>query len=153
MTASYRVYVDESGDEGFQFLEHERGSSRWLVLSAAVFRKSNDLEAVALMKAIRGKLGKPPRKGLHFREIKHEQRLPYVRMIGNARVRTVSVLIHKPSISEPEKFQSEAHRLYRYASRLWKGFRGCAVTIARPETAMASPNWCSPIAVRCLTRI
>jgi len=31
---------------------------------------------------------------------------------------TVSVLIHKPSITEPEKFQNEAFRLYRYATRL-----------------------------------
>ena len=31
--------------------------------------------------------------------------------------RTISVLIHKPSIKEPEKFQSEKFPLYRYATR------------------------------------
>ena len=30
----------------------------------------------------------------------------------------MSVLIHKPSITEPEIFQSEPFRLYRYATRL-----------------------------------
>lgn len=49
--------------------------------------------------------------------MKHEQRVPYVREIGNARVRAVCVLIHKPSIEEPEKFQSQKHLLYRYATR------------------------------------
>lgn len=118
MTASFTVYIDESGDEGFAFYPNERGSSRWLVLSATVFRKQNDLDAVRLMREVREKLGKEPKKALHFRELKHEQRVPYVRAIGEAKLRTVSVLIHKPSIKEPEKFQNESHRLYRYATRL-----------------------------------
>jgi hypothetical protein len=118
MTASFTAYIDESGDEGFTFLPDERGSSRWLVLSAAVFRKSKDLQAVQLMKDVRTLLKKEPRKALHFRELKHEQRVPYVRTLGAGPMRTVSVLIHKPSIKEPERFQSESFRLYRYASRL-----------------------------------
>lgn len=118
MTASYTVYIDESGDEGFVFHPNERGSSRWLVLSAVVFRKSNDFDAVQLMRGVRERLGKEPKKALHFRELKHEQRVPYVRTIGEANLRTVSVLIHKPSIKEPERFQSESFRLYRYATRL-----------------------------------
>jgi len=118
MTASFTAYIDESGDEGFVFHPEERGSSRWLVLSAVVFRKSNDLHAVQLMRNVRALLKKELKKALHFREMKHEQRVPYVRVIGAANLRTVSVLIHKPSIKEPERFQSESFRLYRYASRL-----------------------------------
>ena len=71
MTASFTVYIDESGDEGFVFHPGERGSSRWLVLSAAVFRKNNDLDAVRLMREVREKLEKAPKKALHFRELKH----------------------------------------------------------------------------------
>jgi hypothetical protein len=118
MTASFTAYIDESGDEGFVFHPEERGSSRWLVLSAVVFRKSNDLHAVHVMRDVRAMLKKEPKKALHFRELRHEQRVPYVRTIGEAKLRTVSVLIHKPSIKEPERFQSESFRLYRYASRL-----------------------------------
>lgn len=118
MAVSFTVYVDESGDEGFVFLPEEKGSSRWLVLSAAVFRKDNDLDAVRLMREVRTRLGKEVKKALHFRELKHEQRVPYVRAISEASLRTVSVLIHKPSIKEPERFQTEKYRLYRYATRL-----------------------------------
>ena len=118
MPVSFTVYVDESGDEGFVFLPEGKGSSRWLVLSAAVFRKGNDLDAVRLMREVRSKLGKDAKKALHFREMKHEQRVPYVRAIGEASLHTVSVLIHKPSIKEPERFQTEKYRLYRYATRL-----------------------------------
>ena len=118
MTSSFTAYIDESGDEGFVFLPGEKGSSRWLVLSAVVFRKAKDLEAVRVMREVRTLLGKDPKKALHFREMKHEHRVPYVRALATAPIRTVSVLIHKPSITEPEKFQSEAFRLYRYATRL-----------------------------------
>ena len=118
MAASFTAYIDESGDEGFVFLPGEKGSSRWLVLSAVVFRKAKDLEAVRVMREVRRLLGKDPKKALHFREMKHEHRVPYVRALATAPMRTVSVLIHKPSITEPEKFQNEAFRLYRYATRL-----------------------------------
>lgn len=118
MSSSFTAYIDESGDEGFVFLPGEKGSSRWLVLSAVVFRKSEDKEAVRVMREVRGLLGKDPKKALHFREMKHEHRVPYVLAVATAPIRIVSVLIHKPSVTEPEKFQSEAFRLYRYATRL-----------------------------------
>lgn len=118
MTSSFCVYIDESGDEGFKFLPNEQGSSRWLVLSALIFRKENDLEAVATAKAARELLNKPAKHPLHFRELKHEQRVPLARLIGNTNARSVNVLIHKPSIPNPEVFQQEKYSLYRYASRL-----------------------------------
>ena len=107
MNTSYRVYIDESGDEGFTFLPNEQGSSRWLVLSALVMRKENDLHAIALAKQARTLLGKPPKHPLHFRNLKHEQRVPLARLIGQMQARTVNVLIHKPSIPEPEIFQQQ----------------------------------------------
>jgi Protein of unknown function (DUF3800) len=39
-------------------------------------------------------------------------------MIGDAPLRHVSILIHKPSIAEPEVFPQEKFSLYRYATRL-----------------------------------
>ena len=115
--ASFRVYIDESGDEGFVFKPDGSGSSRWMVLSAVVVRKKNDLAMVRLLGEVRKILGKAPKQQLHFSDLKHEQRIPYIRQIASTAVRTVSVLIHKPSIREPEKFQSEKFLLYRYATR------------------------------------
>lgn len=114
---SFRVYIDESGDEGFVFHPDGSGSSRWLVLSAVVVRKKNDISLVRTLENVRVLLVKPPKKELHFRDLKHEQRVPYVKQIVNAQVKTISVLIHKPSLRDPEKFQSEKFLLYRYASR------------------------------------
>ena len=118
MSSSFVAYIDESGCEGFKFLADEQGSSRWFVLSALVLRKENDLLAVELAKQARMLLKKPPKHPLHFRHLRHGQRVPLARLIGTASVRTVNVLIHKPSIKEPEVFQQQAYALYRYATRL-----------------------------------
>src|SRR5574343_823575 len=118
MTTSFVAYIDESGCEGFTFLPGENGSSRWFVLSAVIVRKENDNSVVQLAREARTLLKKNPKKALHFRELKHEHRVPLARLIGNASLRTVSVLIHKPSIVEPEVFQNQRYSLYRYATRL-----------------------------------
>jgi hypothetical protein len=118
MAADFVVYIDEAGDEGFKFLENERGSSRWFVLSATVIRKSNDMHMVRVAKEARVLLNKPEKYVLHFRELKHEQRVPLVRLISAMPVKTVNILVHKPSINNPETFQQEAHKLYRYCTRL-----------------------------------
>lgn len=118
MTTSFVAYIDEPGCEGFTFMPDEAGSSRWFVLSAVVVRKENDNLVVQLAREARTLLRKDPKKALHFRELKHEHRVPLARLIGKASLRTVSVLIHKPSIAEPEVFQNQRYSLYRYATRL-----------------------------------
>lgn len=116
MSSAYRVYVDESGDEGFVFRPDRSGSSDWFVLSAVIARTEHDPALIELVDSMRTQLGKKPREPLHFRNLKHEHRLPFAAKIAAARVRVVSVLVHKPSVQEPEKF-SERFLLYRYASR------------------------------------
>lgn len=117
MAPSYKVYIDESGDEGFVFNADGSGSSRWLVLSAVIVRAKNDLSLVQCLKDVRVLLSKEPKKQLHFRDLKHDQRVPYVKRIAALQIRTVSILIHKASIKDPEKFQADKYLLYRYASR------------------------------------
>lgn len=118
MKPSFVAYIDESGDEGFVFNEDGSGSSRWFVLSAAVIRQANDLQMVSCLNDVRRLLQKAPKSPLHFVDLKHEQRVPYVRRVGELPIRTVSVLIYKPLISEPEKFQNQKYLLYRYATRM-----------------------------------
>lgn len=118
MNPSFMVYIDESGDEGFVFNGDGSGSSRWFVLSAAVIRQAKDLQMVTCLKEVRQVLGKAPKTPLHFVDLKHEQRVPYIRRVGELPIRTVSVLIYKPLIVEPEKFQNTKYLLYRYATRM-----------------------------------
>jgi hypothetical protein len=113
MGASYVVYIDESGDEG---LNDANGASEWFVLSGVITRASSDLATVKLVDTVRGLLGRPEKKPLHFRDLRHEHRLPFIEHIARASLRAVTVLIHKRSIPERETFR-EPHRLYFFAVR------------------------------------
>lgn len=113
VAGTFVVYIDESGDEGFRF---GAGSTDWFALSAVITRKATDHSVLDLVDRVRSVLGKPPKKPLHFRDLKHEQKLPFLSAIAQAKLRTVTVLVHKPSLREPEKFQ-ERYRLYFYAVR------------------------------------
>ncbi|MCH8306411.1 MAG: DUF3800 domain-containing protein [Candidatus Marinimicrobia bacterium] len=102
--------IDESGDEGFSF---DSGSSSWFIISAVVIKQFVELETVKLIDEVRRIIGKPPNKPLHFRDLKHEQRIPYVSFISKANLKAISILIHKPSLLAPETFK-EGYRLYFY---------------------------------------
>jgi hypothetical protein len=121
MRPSHKVYVDESGDEGFRF---DQGSSRWFVLSGVVFRGDDELSQVKLVNRVREDINSqrgsnkiPDRKPLHFRDLKHKERRYFASVIANAQLRTVSVLIDKAQITSRETFE-QGTRLYFYAVRL-----------------------------------
>src|SRR5262249_51219819 len=70
-----------------------------------------------VMDPVRKLMNKPAKQPLHFRKIKHHQKVPYIAKVAEAPVAAVNVIVHKPSLLEPETFNKE-HRLYHYAVRL-----------------------------------
>lgn len=120
MAESFIAYIDEAGDDGFKFRHpgNDGGSSRWLVLSAAVFRTKAEAELPKLRREIRGTFdkGRKPPRVMHFRKLTHERRVNLVRTLGRFPMRAVSILIYKPAIQEPV-FRRERY-LYSYAVRL-----------------------------------
>ncbi|HKY71155.1 MAG TPA: DUF3800 domain-containing protein [Nitrospira sp.] len=117
MPESFRAYIDESGDIGFNFKGGGRGSTPWFVLSAVVVSKKNDTRLIGSIDEARRILRKTNGEVLHFRELRHEQRIPVIRAVAGAPVRTVSVAIEKASIKSREVFQGQGDRLYNYACR------------------------------------
>lgn len=115
MTCSFVAYVDEAGDEGFDKIG--QGTPEWFVLSALITRKHMDIQAVKTIDDVRTLLAKPAKMPLHFRKIKHHQRLPFIARLIQGPVRTITIVVHKPSIQEPENF-NEKNRLYHYTLRL-----------------------------------
>ena len=82
MGASFVVYIDESGDEGFKFNE---GSSHWFILSAVVTRKETDLDTVKVVDHVRADvLNRRDDHPLHFKKLKHEHRIPFLHEIARA---------------------------------------------------------------------
>jgi len=112
--ASFRVYIDEAGDEGFRF---ERRTPEWFIISAAITRVEHDLETLTgILRPIRELFGLGATQEIHFRKLTHEKKVPYVEKIATAKVRSVSVAIHKPRLTSQETFQAR-NRLYFYACR------------------------------------
>ena len=115
---SFRAYIDESGDEGFKFrkADDEQASSDWFVLAAFITRKRTDLETVKIIDKVRQEFKLHPRKHIHWKRLKHPQKVRYAQIIAPLQARVVGVCVHKPSLLEPEKFR-ERYRLYFYAVR------------------------------------
>ena len=118
MTASFVAYIDESGDEGFKFRDNleEQKSSDWFILATLISRKKTDLETVKVIDNVRNEFKLHCRKHVHWKDLKHPQKVRYAQIIAGLRTRILALCVHKPSLMEPEKFQ-ERYRLYFYAVR------------------------------------
>ncbi len=118
MRSSFVAYIDESGDEGFTFREDGTGSSRWFVISAVVFTRSNEPGGVSALRTAREKLQWDPKKDFHFSAMKHEHRLVLMHELRKLKFQTITIASHKPDIPDPERFQANKFLLYRYLARL-----------------------------------
>ena len=110
---SYICYIDESGDEGFQF---NSGSSEWFILSGLVSPAPVHQQVIHIVDAVKAKLRHPPKKALHWRDLRPLEKEYYATQIASAPCAFVTVGVHKPSIVEIEKFQ-QRYRLYFYTVR------------------------------------
>ncbi len=86
------------------------------MIAGVVLKCANELEEVKLVDEVRSLLKRPERKPLHFRDLRHEHRVPYAERISGSGLRAFSILVHKPSLMEPENF-AQGNRLYFYATR------------------------------------
>ena len=132
------TYIDESGDEGFVFNPDGTGSSRWFVLSAVVTRRINDLQMVECLREARKVLVKGPKTPLHFADLRHEQRVPYIRRVGDLDIRTIHIAVYKPAIGKSATFQGNKHRLYFYMTRFL--VERLSWLLSRSNTGRSSQN-------------
>jgi hypothetical protein len=118
MSASFIAYIDESGDEGFKFRRSmdEQASSDWFVLAAFVTRKESDLRSVKVIDTIRRELRMRPRDHVHWKKLKHLDKVHYTQVMAPLPTTLAAVCVHKPSLLVPERFR-EQYRLYFYAVR------------------------------------
>lgn len=119
MVHTYLAYIDESGDDGlsgqFRGIGGRGGSSRWLVISACVFRASNTLEAVRWRDEISSKMKDRRSKDLHFAKLNHGQKLAAVQVLAEKPIRLVNIIASKEAIGR-ENFSAK-NLLYFYMTR------------------------------------
>ncbi|MFN3209871.1 MAG: DUF3800 domain-containing protein [Roseovarius sp.] len=119
MTHTYLAFIDESGDDGlgkpFRQPGGRGGPSRWLVISACVFRNSMGLEAVRWRDEINALMPDRKKRELHFANLNHGQKLASVSHLAKCPVRALSILANKETI--PEGVYTEKNQLYFYMTR------------------------------------
>jgi Protein of unknown function (DUF3800) len=118
MAHSFLAYIDESGDDGignYRVPGARGGSSRWLVISACIFRQSFDLDAVEWRDAICALMPDKKRKGIHFSNMSHGQRIATVQSLASRPIRAASILSNKMTI--PDGVYTNKNQLYFYLTR------------------------------------
>ena len=98
---SFVVCIDESGDQGLNF--DAAGCSKWFVLSAVVGLQKNAEDMHELVKRIKGEIDWSKRQALHFKKVKADKRERVIKGLvdGGNLFRAISVLVHKPSLTDP----------------------------------------------------
>lgn len=119
MSHTYLAYIDESGDDGlgvpFRQVGNSGGPSKWLVISACLFRKTHSLEAVKWRDEICAKMPERQARHLHFANLNHGQKLATVQTIASKPLRALSVVAAKELI--PGGVYTEKNQLYFYMTR------------------------------------
>ena len=114
---TFDICIDESGDDGFSFSKPD--CSHWFILAGVVVIRKSISELDELLRGIKRNIGWKDRKPLHFRDLRAPKRELAIERIADCGIRLfrgIAVLIHKPSLADPEIFQ-EKHRLYFYFTR------------------------------------
>jgi hypothetical protein len=116
---TYLAYIDESGDDGldvpFREIGNAGGSSKWLVISACLFRKTHSLDAVRWRDEISEKMPERKSRLLHFTRLNHGQKLAAVQTIAGKPLRALSVIAAKEPI--PKGTYKDKNQLYFYMTR------------------------------------
>lgn len=120
MSHSFVTYIDESGDDctdqaKFREPGAQGGSSSWLVISACVFRRSFDLDAVSWRDEIAELMPEKKHRDIHFNGMNHSQKLAASQSLAKRPIRAISVLSNKATI--PDGTYTEKNQLYFYLTR------------------------------------
>jgi hypothetical protein len=118
MSHSFVAYIDESGDDGLSNFREpgaHGGASKWLVISACVWRQTFDLDAVSWRDEISRLMPEKKRRDIHFANMGHPQRIAACQSLATRPVRAINVLSNKETI--PAGTYQEKNQLYFYLTR------------------------------------
>jgi Protein of unknown function (DUF3800) len=118
---SHVVYIDEAGDEGFGKLRVKQtgGQSRWLLLGAALVRVEHDKMLPTWRNQIIARFPEKKQRDLHFRYLKHEQKIVACQEISKRPIAACVTFSNKATITgqkTTELFKKPGH-LYNYLVR------------------------------------
>lgn len=121
MTFSHVIYIDEAGDEGFGKLAgpNRGGQSNWLLLGAAIVGGEYDPQLPHLKNRILQRFPEKKTPDLHFRTLKHEQKVVVAQEIAQEPIGVCITFSHKvtiPGSPWAHTFKQPGY-LYNYLTR------------------------------------
>ena len=101
MSYTHVVYVDEAGDEGIGKLKLDvnGGQSQWLLLGAVIVRSDLDRGLPKQRDAILARFPHKKARDLHFRNLKHEQKVVTCQEMAALPISSCVVFSNKSTIS------------------------------------------------------
>lgn len=117
----YTAYIDEAGDEGIGKLAAGPvgGQSRWLILGACLVTRENDLKLPSWRDEIVAKFPLKKSRDLHFRDLKHEQKIAACKTLAQKPFHACLTMSHKVTLvgSRWESVFKQKNYLYNYLLR------------------------------------
>jgi hypothetical protein len=113
---SFHAFIDEAGDEGFNFRDAPKGSSEWFVMSACVLRANRAPLAGRMFHETLDPIEDARKAPAHFRKLPHEARVALIAGIARLPIRAVSVCFDKRAVANSTLISNR--RLHFYAARL-----------------------------------
>ncbi|MDR4305451.1 DUF3800 domain-containing protein [Chelatococcus sambhunathii] len=117
----FTAYIDEAGDEGLGKLASGSigGQSRWFVLGACIVNHDGDLKLPAWKDAIIARFPNKQRRDLHFRDLKHDQKVVVSQEIAKLPIGACVVMSHKATLigTKYEAIYKRKGHLYNYLLR------------------------------------
>lgn len=123
MIENYTAYIDEAGDEGITKLrdaDGPGGQSLWLVLGGIIVRQEVDRELPRWRDQILEAFRFKRRDELHFRNLKHDQKVAAATMLAGKRMGICCVCSNKVTILDSPSVTavySQKGHLYNYLTR------------------------------------
>lgn len=121
----YVAYIDESGDPGLTKVKplHPKGSSEWLIVSAAVVSRKHELETVKWVQAMMSRLKNHQRRGIHFADLNAAKKSFVCADLANRPVRLFVIASNKKNMQGfenpfAERVSMDANWFYCWLTRL-----------------------------------
>lgn len=108
MAEQFIAYIDESGDEGYEFAEQpNRKCSEWFVLSAAIIRSTQN---AVLDRRLGG--------AFHFQKAPHHACVNYAETVSHLPITAISVFFNKRLVPDDAAIRNRKHYLFDYSCKL-----------------------------------
>lgn len=130
---NFHVYIDEFGDEGFGKLRspNKGGQSSWFMIGGIIVINENDKLLPKWRDEILCNIGRDRSKVIHFKKLKHEQKVAACRILSSKPIGVCVVASNKETILNSDRksvFKNKGY-LYNYLTRyiLERVTRACRI--------------------------